>query len=151
MNEQLMWILVAAAIAAVGLLSIWYVHRKTHPAPVPMDEMEGHDFEYYCADVLRANGFGQVKVTRGSGDYGADILASKDGVSYAIQCKCYEAHVGTHAVAEAYAAHDYYGCMVAAVMTNDYYTKPARDMADRLHVLLWDRDDVAAMAEALPS
>lgn len=146
-----MWALLAMAIVAAGLLSIWYVRRKSHPAPVPMDDMEGRDFEYYCADVLRANGFCQVEVTRGSGDYGADILASRDGVSYAIQCKCYEAHVGTHAVAEAYAAHDYYGCMVAVVMTNDYFTQPAREMADRLRVLLWDRDDVCAMAENVQS
>lgn len=146
-----MWVLAALVIAAAGILTIWYVHRKSHPAPVPMDEMEGHEFEYYCADVLRANGFCNVEVTQESGDYGADILASKDGISYAIQCKCYETHVGTHAVAEAYAAHDYYGCMVAAVMTNDYYTRPARNMAERLHVLLWDRDDVRAMAENVQS
>lgn len=112
-----------------------------------MDEMEGHDFEYYCAELLRANGFCHVEVTKGSGDFGADILCNKDGVSYAVQCKCYEANVGTHAVAEVYAAHAWYGCMVGAVMTNAYYTAPAREMAERLGVLLWNRDDLASMEE----
>lgn len=146
MREQIVWVLLGAAIVAAAVLSVWYVRRKRIPAEVPMDEMEGHDFEYYCADILRANGFGHVEVTRGSGDYGIDILAEKDGVSYGVQCKCYEAHVGTHAVAEAYAGHDYYGCMVGAVMTNQYFTAPARHMADRLGILLWDRDSVNAMA-----
>lgn len=146
MSHGLMMGLLMIAILASGVLSIWYVRRQRRPREIPMDEMEGHDFEYYCADVLRANGFRNVEVTRGSGDYGIDVLAEKDGVSYGIQCKCYEANVGTHAVAEAYAGHDYYGCMVAAVMTNQYYTQPARQMAERLGVLLWDRDNVDEMA-----
>ena len=33
-----------------------------------MNELEGHDFEYYCAGILRLNGFENVEVTRGSGD-----------------------------------------------------------------------------------
>lgn len=32
-----------------------------------MDEMEGHDFEYYCAGILKKNGFENVEVTKGSG------------------------------------------------------------------------------------
>ena len=53
------------------------------------DTMEGHDFEYYCADLLKNNGFYNVSVTQGSGDQGIDVLAEKGGVKYGIQCKCY--------------------------------------------------------------
>lgn len=49
------------------------------------DIMEGHQFEYFCADILRKNGFSNVTVTQGSGDHGIDILADKYGVSYAIR------------------------------------------------------------------
>ena len=59
-----------------------------------MDDMEGHEFEYFCADLLRDKGFLDVEVTRGSGDFGVDILAEKDGVTYAVQCKCYNAPSG---------------------------------------------------------
>ena len=52
-----------------------------------IDGMEGHDFEYFCADLLRLNGFIEVNVTKGSGDQGVDILAVKDGIKYAVQCK----------------------------------------------------------------
>lgn len=105
-----------------------------------LDNMEGLEFEYYCADLLAANGFIEVEVTKGSGDYGIDILAEKDGVTYAIQCKRYTGLVGVKAVQEAYAGRDYYDRMVGAVMTNQYFTKPAAEAAGKLKILMWDRD-----------
>src|SRR5689334_12903571 len=39
-------------------------------------EKDGHSFEQSCAELLRANGW-QVTVTPPSGDYGADIIASR--------------------------------------------------------------------------
>ena len=104
------------------------------------DTMEGHDFEYFCANVLRANGFTDVKVTQGSGDQGVDVLARKDGIKYAIQCKCYSGSIGNAAVQEALAGKAYYDCHVAAVMTNRYFTTSAQDLAEKSGVLLWNRD-----------
>lgn len=112
-----------------------------------MDEMEGADFEYFCADLLRDHGFIDVKVTKTSGDYGIDILAEKDGISYAIQCKRYTAPVGVKAVQEAYAGRDYYDCMVGAVLTNQYFTQPAVAAAKKLKILLWDRGYLESMMD----
>ena len=42
-----------------------------------IDLMEGHDFEYWSAGLLRKIGFANVEVTPGSGDQGVDILAQK--------------------------------------------------------------------------
>lgn len=67
-----------------------------------MDSMEGHDFEYFCADLLKKRGFLDVEVTKGSGDYGIDITAEKDGITYGIQCKCYQDPVGIKAIQEVY-------------------------------------------------
>ena len=111
------------------------------------EEMEGHEFEYYCADLLKNKGFLEVEVTKGSGDYGVDILAEKDGITYAIQCKCYQAPVGIKAVQEAYAGRDYYDRMVGVVMTNQYFTSPAVDAARKLKILLWDRGYLDGMLE----
>lgn len=118
--------------------------RKQH-CPADIDLMEGHDFEYYCAELLRHRGFQEVEVTKGSGDYGIDILAEKDGITYAIQCKCYSAPVGVKAVQEAYAGRDYYDRMVGAVLTNQYFTQPAVDAAKKLKILLWDRGYLESM------
>jgi len=59
-----------------------------------VDGMEGHQFEFFCADLLRKVGFLDVSVTPGSGDQGVDILAVKDGIKYAIQCKNYANTLG---------------------------------------------------------
>ena len=114
-----------------------------------LDEIEGHDFEYYCADLLKKRGFIDVTVTKGSGDYGVDVLAEKDGVTYAIQCKAYTSPVGVKAIQEAFAGKEYYDRMVGAVMTNQYFTKPAVEAAKKLKILLWDRGYLDSMIEEI--
>lgn len=104
-----------------------------------VDGMDGHRFEYFCAEVLGKNGFTQVQVTRGSGDQGVDILAEKDGVKYAVQCKKYSAALGNTPVQEVNAGKLYYGCHVGVVMTNSTFTMGAIELAKVTGVLLWDR------------
>ena len=80
---QILGIVIAAIMAAVLFLWIlWQILRKKE---TPLDEMEGVEFEQYCAELLRNRGFIDVKLTKASGDFGVDILAEKDGVTYAIQ------------------------------------------------------------------
>ncbi len=135
------------AAAVMLALVIRLVRRTRRGRPCELDLMEGHEFEYYCAELLKKSGFQEVEVTRGSGDYGIDILAEKDGVTYAIQCKRYNAPVGVKAVQEAYAGRDYYDRMVGAVLTNQYFTQPAVEAARKLKILLWDRGYLESMLE----
>lgn len=109
------------------------------------DRMTGDEFEHYCASVLKRNGFSDVEVTKVSGDYGIDILAKKDGISYAIQCKCFSSPVGNKAIQEAFSGKAFYNAMVAAVLTNNYFTDAAKETAKRTAVLLWDRDYLSAL------
>ncbi len=147
MNTQIFTLIVIIAgivlVTAVGVLVCRQFRASARRRE--LDTMDGFDFEYYCADLLAADGFVDVKVTRSSGDYGVDILAEKDGVTYAIQCKRYSGLVGIKAVQEAYAGRDYYDRMVGAVLTNQYFTKPAVQAARKLKILLWDRDYLQAM------
>lgn len=136
-------VLVLAAAAGVVLCKRF---RKRY-ADDELDEMEGLDFEYYCAELLRNRGFIEVEVTKSSGDYGIDILAEKEGVTYAIQCKRYNGPVGVKAVQEVYAGRDFYDRMVGCVLTNQYFTQPAVDAAQKLKILLWDRDYLEEMIE----
>ena len=109
------------------------------------DNMEGHDFEYYCAGILRNNGFSAVEVTQGSGDHGIDILAEKDGITYAIQCKCYSSNIGNAAVQQAHSGKSIYKRDIAVVLTNQYFTSQAKEDASELGVKLWDRDKLNEM------
>ena len=105
-----------------------------------VDAMEGHDFEHWGADLLRDLGFTKVEVTRGSGDQGVDILAEKDGIRYAVQCKRYHSPLGNKPVQEVHAGKEMYQCQIGAVMTNRYFTPSGREIAEKTGVLLWDRD-----------
>ena len=95
----------AAGIVAAVVFVIWLIffcarRIREHLKGRELDAMEGHDFEYFCADLLEDHGFKSVEVTRGSGDYGVDVLAEKEGVTYAVQCKRYDGPVGVKAVQE---------------------------------------------------
>ena len=79
--------------------------------------------------------------------HGIDILAEKEGITYGIQCKCYQEPVGVKAIQEAYAGKEYYDCMVGAVMTNQYFTAPAVEAAKKLKILLWDRGYIDHMIQ----
>lgn len=140
------------AIIIVGILVlillavwIWYMKRGSRDDEQIFEDMEGRDFEEYCAELLDVKGFENVETTPDSHDFGIDIIADKDGISYAIQCKCYSAPVGIKAIQEAYAGKDYYGSMVAVVMSNQRFTKTAVEFASKLNVILWDGDHVMGM------
>lgn len=141
-------IIIISVIAMLLLGTACILHIKNKKKfTKDYDLMEGRDFEFFCADLLQKRGFLDVEVTKGSGDNGVDILAEKDGVSYAIQCKRYDEPVGVKAVQEAYAGRDYYDRMVGVVMANQYFTKNAVEMARKLKILLWDRGYLEEMLE----
>lgn len=104
-----------------------------------IDSMEGHKFEDFCAVLLENNGFRDVTVTRGSGDYGVDITARYHNRIYGIQCKRYAKTVGIHAVRDALGGYDYYNCDIVAVLTNSTFTPQAVTQANISGVKLWDR------------
>lgn len=96
--------------------------------------VNGLDYEYYCAEYLRHHGFFNVRVTPGSGDFGADIVAyDASGDMWVFQCKRYEKPVGNTAVQEVNTAKKHYGAKKGAVMTNTVLTEKARQLA-------WEND-----------
>jgi len=105
---------------------------------ISIADMSGTDFEHFCADLLRLNGFSDITVTPSSGDQGVDIVAKKEGVKYAIQCKHYSSPVGNTPVQEVAAGKLYYHCHVGVVLTNSVFTKGAEELAKATDVLLWD-------------
>lgn len=71
----------------------------------------GYEFEKYIANLLRDLGYINVEVTSGSGDNGADVLAEKNGITYAIQCKWSSFghnNIGNKAVQEVHSGKGFY-------------------------------------------
>ncbi len=110
-----------------------------------VDGMDGHEFEYFCAELLRKNDFYDVSVTRGSGDQGVDILATKGGIKYAIQCKNYASPLSNTPVQEVAAGKLFYNCHVGVVLTNSTFTPGAVSLANAAGILLWDRSELSEL------
>ena len=115
-----------------------------------LDEMNGHEFEYAVADLLFHNGWRDVEVTQGSGDYGVDVLARRKNMRYGIQCKRYKGSIGVKAVQEAISGTDFYHRDIAAVITNSTYTKQAVKLAQTSGVRLFGRDFLEELIENSP-
>lgn len=85
-----------------------------------------------------------------SGDQGADLIAIKNGVRYAIQAKNYSDKVSNKSVQGIVASLKYYGAEEAMVVTNNYFTDSAKELAARNQVRLIDRDKLIAWMANFP-
>ena len=100
--------------------------------------MNGKDYERCAASYLRTHGYRRVKITGNSSDYGVDITARRRGHKYAVQCKFYSHPVGVSAVQQVVVGMAYYDCDRAMVITNNTFTRQAKELAERNDVELLD-------------
>lgn len=110
-----------------------------------IDNLNGLEFENYISHLLKINGYKEIEITPASGDFGIDILAKKDDIKYGIQCKNYSSQVGSESIQEAYSGKQYYNCHVGVVVTNNYFTKHAKQLAEKNGIILWDREKLKEM------
>ena len=110
-----------------------------------IDSMDGTMFEHWCVGLLLRSGFQKAELTGKSGDQGVDIVAVKDSIRYAIQCKCYSSPLGNTPVQEVIGGKAMYNCHVGVVMTNSAYTAGAVELAQKHGILLWDRETLREM------
>lgn len=104
-------------------------------APTMAPRVNGQALELEAAETLERFGF-EVQRVGGSGDQGADLIATKAGLSYAIQCKDYAAPVGNAAVQQALSAKAYYKTDYAVVCVPNGFTKSAKSLGASAGVLL---------------
>lgn len=148
-GHEVAGVLVVAVIVVVGLFIFLKTSQlrkniaKTRAINLSdIDSMSGWAFEQYVAKLLHSRGF-QTVVTKGSGDSGVDVVASKNGTIYAIQCKRYAQPVPRSAVSDAVAGVAHYKCTAAMVVTNSHFTPGAKALAASNKCLLVDRDTLA--------
>lgn len=134
-----------------GLIILILICTKRDIKPVScanldeVDSLDGISFEHYVAKLLQKNGYKQVRVTKASGDFGVDVIATKDKQKWVFQCKHYQSKLGVKPVQEVYGGLNKYKADVAVVITNSYFTPHAKELARDLSVILWDRDILANM------
>jgi restriction system protein len=99
------------------------------------------EYEIFCSKRLQNAGW-QARTTKASGDQGIDIVASINGIKAVFQCKLYSKPVGNSAVQEISAGRGYEEAVIAAVISNNSFTKSARQLAQSLNVDLLHHDDI---------
>jgi HJR/Mrr/RecB family endonuclease len=107
-----------------------------------IDSMTGVEFEQYLQRVLTDQGYG-VQTTDVSGDLGVDLIATGKGDKIAIQVKRYSTKVSRRAVSDAVAGMYHYGCNKAMVVTNNYFSPGAIELAKSTDCILIDRATLA--------
>ena len=103
--------------------------------------LNGQDYEHYVAAIFKKHNWNS-RVTKGSGDQGADIVATKKTITIVAQCKFYSSPVGNKSVQEIYSAKGYYDGDIACVVTNQSYTQAAKSAAGKLGVHLLHHDQI---------
>ncbi len=93
---------------------------------------KGIIFENEVAGKLKGMGFTHVKITKRSRDYGADILAFKNGLEYVIQCKKYAGSVGYNGVKDVSTAMEVYQADKGILVCDTTFTKPAYKAVEKI-------------------
>ncbi|WP_181871578.1 restriction endonuclease [Sphaerisporangium album] len=149
-------VVVLLALAVLGLvIATWGVVREAEKRKAAIleerirdrarwelvDAMSGTDFENLVADLLRRDGFRDVRRVGRSHDGGVDVVArAADGRPIAVQCKRQAARVGADRVRNLIGAVNgsVYDGHRAVLVTSSVFTGPAaRESESR--VLLVDR------------
>lgn len=107
-----------------------------------------YEYERWCANQLARYGW-QAEATRSSGDQGVDVVAIKNGIKVALQCKLHSSAVGNKAIQEVHAAAAFIDATHAAVVAPTDYTRAARQLAGKLNVLLLHHAQLSGLDDIL--
>lgn len=142
------WMNSSEAIAMGGsIFVLFFVFRGTkkqrmlNASLARIDKMSGEKFEEYLMYQFRKKRY-RVKLTPVTGDFGADLILRRYHKRYIVQAKRYQGSVGIKAVQEVIGAKEYYGIDHGMVVTNSYFTKAAKELADVSGIELWGRNEI---------
>ncbi|CAN5212689.1 hypothetical protein BH09PAT2_BH09PAT2_04590 [soil metagenome] len=134
-------------IAIVVVVKVCWLLHKNHilrKAGMPeIDRMSGDVFEKKIGMLFEKMGYKVQYVGSHRGDFGSDLVIEKDGIRTVVQAKRHAHYIDGDAVREAYAARNMYQATKAMVVTNNYFSKAAKQLAASDDVELWDRDELA--------
>jgi restriction system protein len=124
------------------LVTQWAAEGDPMPGGEQFDpSLSPIEYERFCADKFTAAGW-KARLTKASGDQGADIMCEANGRRLVVQCKLYSTPVGNAAVQEVIAAREFEFADAAIVVSNAAYTPAARKLAAVAGVHLLHHDDI---------
>lgn len=139
-------IVAAFAVASVALAyGIWAAtdqatQRRAWYEVSALRTLSGFQFERHVSEYYKRRGY-HVRLTRGGGDQGIDVIAERQGRRIGVQCKQWIGTVGNDAVQQALAGKLFYNCTDAVVVCTSIFSKFARQLASKTDVELIDGND----------
>ena len=141
------WVAVIALIVIIIVLVLFMRNRAQQKQRalqlIDLKHMSGFEFEKYLRFLLQSRGYKNVWITPSQGDFGADIIAEKEGKRYAIQAKRYHGMVGVDALYQCFGGQRYYGCDESMIITNSTFTPAAQELARKSHAELVDGETLS--------
>ncbi|MCP3764043.1 restriction endonuclease [Domibacillus sp. A3M-37] len=139
-------LLIIVTLAAMIFYFQWkkrHVKRKKllQSRITEIDAMTGIEFENYLGVLFEAMGY-EVEMTPSSGDYGADLLITKEKELITVQAKRYSKAVGISSIQEVFSAKMYYQASEAWVVTNNTFSRNASELAKKSGVKLIAREQL---------
>lgn len=128
-----------AGISSIRTIFCFNINEKK------IDQFTGIEFEELIRDILKKDHYHSVILTKSSNDYGIDILAKKNSLTYGFQCKRYQHNIGVDAIQQAKAGQAYYKLDIVSVITNSFFTSNAYALAQCNDIKLIDRPQLIKM------
>ncbi|MGJ7922203.1 restriction endonuclease [Neobacillus sp. LXY-4] len=113
-----------------------------------VDSMTGTQFEYFLKLLFIRQGY-KVETTKVTGDYGADLVMTKDGKKIVVQVKRYSNRVGIKAIQEVVSSIAFYKATEGWAITNNEFTDAAIELANSNGIRLIERDELINMISQL--
>jgi restriction system protein len=107
---------------------------------LPLDDLNGAEFERLLALYFRDQGYKVQEVGVGGNDGGVDlVITDKRGEKIAVQAKCYADHnlVPVMTVRELVGAKRNHDCILSLLVTTSDLTAPAKKEAEQFKVDYW--------------
>lgn len=146
--EPMIWVLKWIFLFLLDVVKVFFsmpIQYNRNKINDDYEFMYEDDFKQFCVELLKKNGYSNVKKVKRTGNHGADILADKNGEKYVFQCKSSIRKIDKSVVHEVYAGKEIYKCDVAVVIANNFFNKNAVQDAKLLNIELWDSDDIMKM------
>lgn len=112
-------------------------------------------FERLISRILLHDGYDNIRMVGGSGDHGADVIASKYGKRWVFQAKQWKAPIGMSVVYETLQAmKDYHAQIPVIVSTRGFDNEVKKQqpilMSQGINLQLWDASTLVEKAKNLP-
>lgn len=112
-------------------------------------------FERSVCRLLVCEGFDNVRLVGGTGDKGADVLASRFGKRFVFQIKHWNKPVGLSVIDEVLSARRFYDADIPVIVSLRGFQSPVHEkqrhlMADRISLQLLDANDLERRAGKIP-